>query len=137
MTSVVPAKSKTPYSVLITDDDEGCRTSLQAILEPDGYRTYLASNGFEALQVIRREYIHVAILDVNMPGMSGLETWQRIKEESRRDFPCVFITGDSWHATRLQSLEEPAFVVVTKPLTKERVIRALESILWVFFQRGS
>ena len=132
------ARGNTPnlYSVLITDDDDGCRDSLQSIIEPRGYRTYLADSGDEALRIFRAEYIDVAILDVNLPGMTGLETWRRFKKEANRVLPCVFVTGDVASASSLESMREPEFVVVRKPLTKERVIKALESMILRFLHRG-
>tara|TARA_B100001013_G_C24616467_1_gene445386 strand:- start:560 stop:958 length:399 start_codon:yes stop_codon:yes gene_type:complete len=118
------------YSVLVTDDDETCRASLRDILEPGGYRTHLASSGIEAIEIIRQEYIHVAILDVHMPEMTGVETWERILEEGNRRFPCVFMTGDVSYADRLQAdLEEPSCVVIKKPLTRQIVITTLEMVL--------
>ncbi len=123
-----------PYSILITDDDEGVRHSLQAVVEMRGYRTYLAGDGGEALEIFRSHYIHVCILDVNLPDMTGDEAWNRIRKEENRILPCVFVTGDSDSADRLRDLHEPAADVVTKPLTKERVISSLEAMIRKFVQ---
>ena len=118
-----------PYSILITDDDEGVRSSLQAVIELRGYRTYLAGDGGEALEVFRSEHIHVCILDVNLPDMTGDEAWYQIRQEENRVLPCVFVTGDAASADRPRALSEPTADVVTKPLTGERVISSLETMI--------
>src|SRR4051812_8596119 len=62
-----------PYSVLITDDDPGSRETLRDIVETEGYRTILASSGEEALDIAREEPVHLAVFDVHMPRMTGVE----------------------------------------------------------------
>ena len=57
MTATTPR----PYSILITDDDIGCRQALRDIMEPEGYRTYLASSGEEAVDIVQQEPIHLAM----------------------------------------------------------------------------
>ena len=61
------------YSILITDDDRGSREALRSIVEPEGYRTLLASSGEEALDILRDEPVHLAVFDVHMPHLTGPE----------------------------------------------------------------
>lgn len=118
-----------PYSVLITDDDEGCRDSLDAAVRLVGYRTHLACDGYEALRIFRKEHIHIVVMDMNMPGMSGLETWRRFRAETRRVLPCVFITGDTRYVAEVDSLDEPSCALVRKPLNKNRLLEAIDSMI--------
>jgi len=67
------------YSVLITDDDPGCREALRDIIESEGFRTLIASSGEEALEIVREEPVHLALLDMHMPRLSGLETLQLVR----------------------------------------------------------
>ncbi|HMF15940.1 MAG TPA: response regulator, partial [Gemmataceae bacterium] len=69
-----------PYSILITDDDAGCREALRDIVEPEGFRTFLASSGEEALDIVREEPVHLALLDMHMPRLSGLETLELVRQ---------------------------------------------------------
>lgn len=117
------------YKVLVTDDDEGCRISLHDMLDRRGYDAYLASDGLEALKVYRSVNIDVAILDFHLPGMTGLEFWERILEEHKRRLPCVFITGDIQEARLLRERPDLGYPVVTKPLSMERIMKALEAMI--------
>jgi CheY-like chemotaxis protein len=74
MTATIELK---PYSILITDDDRGCREALCEIVASEGFRTLLAESGEEALEIIREERIHLALLDMHMPRLTGLETMVR------------------------------------------------------------
>ncbi len=76
----------------------------------------------------------MCILDVNLPDMTGDEAWYQIRQEENRVLPCVFVTGDAASADRLRALSEPTADVVTKPLTGERVISSLETMIRRFVQ---
>ena len=59
-----------PYSVLIADDDADCRQSLKEIIESEGYRTLLAESGEEALDIVRKESVHIVLTDMHMPRIT-------------------------------------------------------------------
>ncbi|HEX4591244.1 MAG TPA: response regulator, partial [Gemmataceae bacterium] len=61
-----------PYSILITDDDRDSRETLRDIVAPEGYRTILAASGEEALEIFHDEPVHVVLLDMHMPRLTGL-----------------------------------------------------------------
>ena len=65
------ATTANPFSILITDDDTGCRESLRDIVEAEGFRTRLASSGEEALDIVRGEPVHLALFDMHMPALTG------------------------------------------------------------------
>lgn len=117
-----------PYSVLITDDDSGCREALRDIMEPEGYRTLLASSGEEALDIVREESIHVALFDMNMPKLSGLETLELVRQINAL-LPVILVTADRTEALMRQALRAQAYSVIAKPVSKHivlyTVVRAL------------
>lgn len=82
-----------PLRVLISDDDEGCRTSLADALESRGYDVLAAGTGREAIEIARRHELHVAILDVQMPDISGPEAATIIRREARVRLPCILMSG--------------------------------------------
>src|SRR5271156_4406257 len=79
---------KKPLSVLIADDDDSCRETLRDIVEADGYRTLLVSSGEEAIEIIQGEQIRLALFDVQMPRMTGLETVQ-VVHQINASLPCI------------------------------------------------
>ena len=79
-------------SLLITDDDPGFRETLRLIFEPKGFRTLLAGDGDEALKIVRNELVHVVLLDMHMPRLTGLETLRLLKE-FRAMLPCILISA--------------------------------------------
>jgi DNA-binding NtrC family response regulator len=117
-----------PYSILITDDDRGCREALRDIMAPRGYRTLLASCGEEALAIAREETIHVALLDMHMPTLTGLETL-RLLRQIRAMLPCILVTADATASLMHQAIQESAYSVIQKPISKNvvmyTVVRAL------------
>src|SRR5205085_12500886 len=64
------ATATRPYSVLITDDDPSCRQAMREIIEPEGFRTLLAGSGQEALDIVRDQSVHVALMDMHLPRPS-------------------------------------------------------------------
>ena len=117
-----------PYSILITDDDRGCREALREIVEPEGYRALLASSGEEAVDIVRTESVHLALLDVHMPTLTGLETLQLVRQINAL-LPCVLVTADTSEGLIRQALRAQAYSVIAKPVSKNivlyTVVRAL------------
>ena len=83
-----------PYSILITDDDRDSRETLRDIVAPEGYRTILAASGEEALEIVHVEPIHLVLLDMHMPRLTGLETI-RLMHEDNAVLPCILVTADA------------------------------------------
>jgi CheY-like chemotaxis protein len=116
------------YSILITDDDEECRYSLRDIVEPEGFRTFLAESGEEALEIVQSEPVHLLLCDVQLPRMSGIETVQLV-HQIRTILPCILVTGDVNDRLMRQAMLAKAFSVIAKPVSKNvllyTVVRAL------------
>jgi CheY-like chemotaxis protein len=117
-----------PYSILITDDDLGCREALRAIVEPEGFRTLLASSGEEALDIIHDEAVHLALLDMHMPRLTGLETLLLVRQVNAL-LPCILVTADANEGLLRQAFRAQAYSVIPKPVSKNvvlyTVVRAL------------
>src|SRR6266581_3595178 len=102
-----------PYSILITDDDSGSREALRDIVEPEGYRTLLASSGEEAVDIVREESVHLALLDVHMPTLTGLETVQLV-HQINSVLPCILVTADATEDLMRQAFSVRAYSVIPK-----------------------
>lgn len=116
------------YSILITDDDDVCRETLREIVEPHGYRAVLASSGEEAIDIVREEPVHLALLDMHMPTLTGLETF-RFLQQINASLPAILVTADSNERLLRQAIGEHFYSVIQKPVSKHvvlhLVIRAL------------
>jgi len=105
---------RTP-SLLITDDDCDFRETLRHVFEPRGYRTVLAGDGEEALQIVRRDQIHLLLLDMHMPRLTGLETIRRVKQFAET-LPCILLTANLDEHLAEEARRARAFSVLAKPV---------------------
>ena len=125
-----------PFSVLITDDDRGCREALRSIMETEGYRTYLAECGEEALDIVRDEQVHLALLDMHMPTLTGLETIQLARQFNAL-LPCILVTADATQELLRQAFRAQAFSVIPKPVSKNVVLyTVVRALVRVYGERG-
>src|SRR5258705_11308016 len=100
-------------TVLVVDDELIVRDVVVRYLERDGYRTIQASNGDDARELIESEALSLIVLDVMLPGISGLELCSWIR--SRSEVPIVLLTALGEEADRIVGLELGADDYVTKP----------------------
>jgi CheY-like chemotaxis protein len=118
-----------PYSILITDDDRAARETLREVLEPEGFHTQLAGSGEEALEIVRATPVHLAIFDMHMPRLTGLETYQ-LARQIDAVLPCILVTADASKDLMRQAFSAQVFSVIPKPVTRaivlHTVIRALK-----------
>ena len=109
------------YTILVVDDEESIRGSLQGILEDEGYRVSLAVDGEDALSVLQKEIPDLVLLDIWMPRLDGLETLERIKE-LYPEIAVVMISGHGTIETAVKSTKLGAFDFIEKPLSLEKVL---------------
>jgi len=113
--------TRKPYSILITDDDVHCREALRDIVELEGFRTYLASSGEEAVDIVHHEPVHLALLDMQMPRLTGLETLELVRQFNE-GLPCILVTGNASEELMRQAFRARAYSVIPKPVSKNVVI---------------
>ncbi len=111
--------------VLIIDDDESMRIGCQQVLESGGFSFATAENGSQALEKIRQESFEVALLDLRMPGMPGMEVLRRLKEESPNT-AVIVITGYAAIDSAVEAIKLGAFDYLAKPFTPEALITRVE-----------
>ncbi len=115
-------------SLLITDDDPDFRETLQGVFEPKGFRTLLAADGEEALQIVRSREIHLVLLDVHMPRLGGLETLRQVKQ-FRAMLPCILLSAELDEMIIEQARQARAFSVLAKPVTLSQITRVVREAL--------
>jgi CheY-like chemotaxis protein len=103
-------------SLLITDDDRDFRETLGDVFERRGFHTYLAANGEEALTIVRHNLVHLAVFDLHMPKLTGLEAMRAIKS-SNRVLPCILLSAALDDGIVREAKEIEAFGVLRKPVS--------------------
>lgn len=132
-TSLGPTEPASTESatVLIIDDEEIVRTPLSMMLKMKGYDVTTASGGDEAIDLYRRSPTDIVITDILMPGKSGLEVIQELKQE----FPDVGIIATSGVATHkgddvfVLAREHGAGITLEKPIMMEELLGAVQEML--------
>lgn len=115
------------YSVLIVDDDVKLVKLLQTYFEKEGYNTYSANDGLDALQMVRERKLDIIILDLMLPGLDGLNVCRKIRKDN--DIPIIMLTARDEESDRLIGLEIGADDYVTKPFSPKEVIARAKAIL--------
>ena len=112
-------------SILITDDDRDFRETLSGVLEPRGFRTLLADNGQQALDIVQTEQVHLLLLDMHMPRLTGLETLRLVKE-IKAMLPCILLSGMLDDAIRHEAEQAQVFSVLAKPVNRIEITTQVE-----------
>ena len=114
-------RTRANYNILITDDDTGCREALREIVEPQGFHALLASSGEEAVDIVRETTVHLALLDMHLPRMTGLEAL-RLMLQINAMLPCILVTADATASLMRQACQAHAYSVLHKPVSKGVVL---------------
>lgn len=104
-------------ALLIVDDEESNRDMLCRRLQRQGFEVWLAEDGPQALASIRDRLPDMVLLDVRMPGMSGMQVLQAIREQySAAELPVIMVTAESHSASVVEALQGGANDYITKPV---------------------
>jgi len=120
------------YSILITDDDPAARETLREIVAHQGFHTLMAESGEEAIDLVRTHEVHLALMDMHLPRLSGLETIAIVRQ-IRGIIPAILITGDNDENLIRRALSEHAYCVLAKPVSKHVVIYVVNKALAKFY----
>ena len=123
------------YNVLICVDQPDIVNALKIYLAPEGYRLFTARNGFEALELVQKEDIHLLLLDIMMPGMDGITATARIREFS--NIPIILLTAKSETEDMVLGLNVGADDYITKPFVPVEVLARVRSQLRRYAFLGS
>ena len=113
--------------VLIVEDDKEIREGVQIYLLSLGYMVFLAAVGIEGLEVLEKEEIHLAIIDIMMPRMDGIRMTMKLRE--KYDFPVIMLSAKSEEVDKITGLNIGADDYVTKPFTPMELMARVNSQL--------
>ena len=108
------------YKVLICDDQPDIVNALKIYLAPEGYQLYEAQNGAQAVETVKKEGIHLVLLDVMMPVMDGVAATAKIREFS--NVPIILLTAKSETEDKVLGLNVGADDYITKPFVPVEVL---------------
>ena len=118
--------SQSTSSILVVDDDPTFRQGLRASLKSRGYDVDVARNAEQALEYVRRRPVDIVLLDINMPGIGGIETLRRIRTFAPR-MPVLMLTVRDEEEDKVEALDLGADDYVTKPFSTRELIARIRS----------
>ena len=115
-------------TILVADDDAIIRQALSDRLDAMGYQVLLAADGNEALEHINRQSLHLAFLDMEMPGLKGMELLKEIRRQEK-DFPVIVITAYATIDLAVEAMREGAFDFIPKPFKGAHIAVVVQKAL--------
>ena len=111
--------------IIIVDDDEGIRETLVAILQEEGYQVDTAENGKEAIKKTNAEFYNLALIDIRLPDIEGIDLLKEIKETVPK-IRKIIITGYPTMQNAIEAVNNGADAYVLKPFDVEKVLRIIK-----------
>lgn len=112
--------SRQHIPLLVADDDEGFRETLLEMLPPQ-FDPICVERGDAAIEVVENREIQLALFDVHMPVMTGVEVLRAVKR-LRAELPCILMSADWTQELRLEALEADAFTLLSKPVSRVELV---------------
>jgi signal transduction histidine kinase len=116
------------HHILIVDDDENICRSLRLIFKKMGYEVETAGTGREAIEKVQERFFNLALLDIKLPDMAGIELLAPLKK-LHPDMAVILVTGYASLETAVQALNEGALAYITKPLNMDEVLATVREAL--------
>lgn len=115
------------YNILVVEDEKEIADAVEIYLRNQGYRVFKAFNGLEGLEVIEKEEIHLAIVDIMMPVMDGATMIMKLRE--KHEFPVIILSAKSEEVDKIMGLNIGADDYVNKPFKPLELLARVNSQL--------
>lgn len=117
--------------LLIADDDRDFRESLSELFQRRGFRTHLASDGCEAIEIVRQQSeLHLVLLDVHMPRLSGLDALEQIRLLAEGTLPCIIMTAQLDDQIKQRAAELQTHSLLSKPFTLRDITGTVKELMF-------
>jgi len=114
--------------ILVADDDKHTRLLLEAVLESEGYRVFLAADGEEALALLDREHIDLVVLDIMMPNMDGY-TFTETLRAADNNLPILMVSAKQMPQDKHKGFLVGTDDYMTKPIDEEEMLLRIRALL--------
>ena len=118
-------------TILIVDDEKHYPIIIGEVLNEEGYATLTASSGMEALDLIKSQLIDMVLTDVKMPGMTGIDLLERIKE-IKPDLPVIIMTAFGSVEKAVEAMHKGAYTFILKPFENEALTAHVAKALSIY-----
>ena len=122
------------YNILVCDDERDIVSAVQIYLEAEGYSTFSAYNGNEALEVIQQNDVNLVLMDIMMPECDGISAMVKLRENS--NIPVILLTAKGEDTDKILGLNVGADDYITKPFNPVEVLARVRSQLRRYMQLG-
>ncbi len=123
------------YHILVVDDDKEIVNAIKIYLSKEGYKIHTAYNGEEALNILKKNEIHLIILDIMMPKMDGIQVASKVREEN--PIPIIMLSAKSEDYDKILGLNVGADDYVTKPFSPMELVARVNSQMRRYTLLGS
>jgi DNA-binding response OmpR family regulator len=118
-------------SILVVDDNEDIRSLLSLVLQKENYEVFLAANGTDAINIVKNNKVDLILLDIMMPGISGLEVLSTIRDDKDKkisEVPIMMITAKSTVSDIDAAVELGATSYIIKPFRPANLVEKVNAI---------
>ena len=122
-------------NILVCDDDKEIAGAIEIYLRNEGYRVFKAYDGIQALEIARKETLHLIMMDIMMPNMDGVQATMKLREE--QNIPIIMLSAKSEDYDKITGLNVGADDYVTKPFNPLELIARVKSQLRRYVRLGS
>ena len=122
-------------TILVCDDDKDIVEAIEIYLTQEGYRVLKAYDGLQALEILKKEEVHLLIIDIMMPKLDGIHATLRIREES--SIPIIILSAKTEDADKILGLNIGADDYVTKPFSPLELVARVKSQLRRYTKLGT
>lgn len=123
------------YRILVCEDEKAIGDALEIYLTNEGYEVLRAENGIEALEVLKKEELHLILMDIMMPKMDGIKATMKIREE--KNIPIIILSAKGEDYDKVLGLNIGADDYVTKPFNPLELLARVKSQLRRYTSLGS
>jgi len=121
-------KKKLPCCILLVDDEANVRTVFSDVLKRAGYRVKTVENGHEAIKEVEEKTYNLALVNLRMPKMDGIEVLENIKKR-KPEVPVIIYTGHGSVTTSVEAMRKGASDYLNKPFSPKELKLAIKKVL--------